>query len=204
MARNDTFDMQFKLLTIGDSGVGKTSLLVRYANDSFSPTFITTIGIDFKIKNIDIDGTKVRLQVWDTAGQERFKTITTTYFRGSSGILMVYDVSQRHTFDSILSWMRQIKQFGDQNVDKLLIGNKADREKERMVSKDEGQALADKYDMLFVETSAKTGMGVTEAFDMIARQVLARLRKSGGYAKADDTVKLKKRAAGGDKKKGCC
>lgn len=136
MARENAFDMQIKLLMIGDSGVGKTCLLLRYANDSFSPTFITTIGIDFKIKNIQLDSKRIKLQVehyhsylymrhcfswtnpciivllckiWDTAGQERFRTITTSYFRGAQGILLVYDVTDRQTFVSIRNWVAQIQ-----------------------------------------------------------------------------------------------
>ena len=126
--RDTTFDMQIKLLMIGDSGksnncykingillylfiagVGKTCLLLRYANDSFSPTFITTIGIDFKIKNIQLEGKRIKLQIWDTAGQERFRTITTSYFRGATGILLVYDVTDRQTFTSIRNWVAQIQ-----------------------------------------------------------------------------------------------
>ena len=133
MSRENAFDMQIKLLMIGDSGVGKTCLLLRYANDSFSPTFITTIGIDFKIKNIQLDNKRIKLQVelivkslswrkathevfyshrqqiWDTAGQERFRTITTSYFRGAQGILLVYDVTDRQTFVSIRNWVAQIQ-----------------------------------------------------------------------------------------------
>ena len=97
-------------LMIGDSGVGKTCLLLRYANDSFSPTFITTIGIDFKIKNVEVDGKRIKLQIWDTAGQERFRTITTSYFRGAQGILLVYDVTDRRSFESIRNWISQIQQ----------------------------------------------------------------------------------------------
>jgi len=110
MAAAPHFDMQIKLLMIGDSGVGKTCLLLRYANDSFSPTFITTIGIDFKIKNIELDSKRIKLQIWDTAGQERFRTITTSYFRGAQGILLVYDVTDRGSFNSIRNWVGQIQQ----------------------------------------------------------------------------------------------
>jgi Ras-related protein Rab-8A len=110
MASAPHFDMQIKLLMIGDSGVGKTCLLLRYANDSFSPTFITTIGIDFKIKNIELDSKRIKLQIWDTAGQERFRTITTSYFRGAQGILLVYDVTDRGSFNSIRNWVGQIQQ----------------------------------------------------------------------------------------------
>ena len=121
-----TFDLQVKLLMIGDSGVGKTCLLLRYANDSFSPTFITTIGIDFKIKTVPIDNHVVKLQIWDTAGQERFRTITTSYFRGAQGILLVYDVTDRGSFENISNWVGQIEQHADINVTKVLVGNKCD------------------------------------------------------------------------------
>ncbi len=110
MSGSAPYDIQIKLLMIGDSGVGKTCLLLRYANDSFSPTFITTIGIDFKIKNIDIDGTKIKLQIWDTAGQERFRTITTSYFRGAQGILLVYDVTDRDTFTALDKWVAHFRE----------------------------------------------------------------------------------------------
>ena len=147
MARENAFDMQIKLLMIGDSGVGKTCLLLRYANDSFSPTFITTIGIDFKIKNIQLDSKRIKLQVelsqlffdipivylkrlchqiyfnqiWDTAGQERFRTITTSYFRGAQGILLVYDVTDRQTFVSIRNWVAQIQMVRSQILSTMVI-----------------------------------------------------------------------------------
>ena len=107
-------------------GVGKTCLLLRYANESFSPTFITTIGIDFKIKNIQVDNKRIKLQIWDTAGQERFRTITTSYFRGAQGILLVYDVTDRHSFIAIKTWSQQIKLHADSEVNKILLGNKCD------------------------------------------------------------------------------
>ena len=122
-------------------GVGKTCLLLRYANESFSPTFITTIGIDFKIKNIALGGKRIKLQIWDTAGQERFRTITTSYFRGAQGILLVYDVTDRQTFLSIRNWVQQIQVHADVNVNKVLIGNKCDME-DRSVDTEEGAALA--------------------------------------------------------------
>ena len=101
-------DIHIKLLMLGDTGVGKTCLLVRYAYDSFSPTFITTIGIDFKIKHLDLDDAKVKLQIWDTAGQERFRTITVSYFKGAHGIILLYDVTDRETFESIRNWIQQV------------------------------------------------------------------------------------------------
>ena len=104
MAAARPFDLQIKLLMIGDSAVGKTSLLLRYANDTFSSTFITTIGIDFKIKTVDLDGRRVKLQIWDTAGQEQFRSMMYSYYKGAHGVVLVYDVTSRETFDSIAHW----------------------------------------------------------------------------------------------------
>ena len=126
------------------TGVGKTCLLLRYSNDSFSKTFITTIGIDFKIKYVDLCGKQVKLQIWDTAGQERFRTITTSYFRGAQGILLVYDVTDAVSFSNINNWMSQIHQHADLHVNKILIGNKCDMDEERKVSTEEGRGLAEK------------------------------------------------------------
>ena len=155
MAREtNPFDMQIKLLMIGDSAVGKTSLLLRYANDTFSSTFITTIGIDFKIKTVDLDGRRVKLQIWDTAGQEQFRTITRSYFRGAQGIVLVYDITDRGTFNSVRSWMAQIADHADAQVNRVLVANKSDNEAERRVSSAEGAALAAEYEVKFLETSA--------------------------------------------------
>ena len=134
MAAARPFDLQIKLLMIGDSAVGKTSLLLRYANDTFSSTFITTIGIDFKIKTVDLDGRRVKLQIWDTAGQEQFRTITRSYFRGAQGIVLVYDITDRGTFNSVRSWMAQIADHADAQVNRVLVANKSDNEAERRVS----------------------------------------------------------------------
>jgi len=160
-------------------GVGKTCLLLRYANDSFSPTFITTIGIDFKIKNIDIDNKKIKLQIWDTAGQERFRTITTSYFRGAQGILLVYDVTDRRSFESIRNWISQIQQHADVHVNKILIGNKCDMLDEKVVSTEEGEKLAKEFNMQFYEASAKNDVNVEKSFISLARAVKDRLVADG-------------------------
>jgi len=186
MAAKDgrTFDLQVKLLMIGDSGVGKTCLLLRYANDSFSPTFITTIGIDFKIKTVPIDNHVVKLQIWDTAGQERFRTITTSYFRGAQGILLVYDVTDRGSFENVSNWMSQIEQHADINVTKVLVGNKCDADPSKIqVTEAEGQALADQYGIKFFLTSAKNNVRVSDAFETVARDVKNRLIRDLGTGK---------------------
>lgn len=172
MARtNASYDFLIKLLLIGDSGVGKSCLLLRFSDDSFTTSFITTIGIDFKIKTIELDGKRIKLQIWDTAGQERFRTITTAYYRGAMGILLVYDVTDDQSFQNIRNWIRNIEQHAADNVDKILIGNKCDMESAKAVTKAQGQALADEYSIKFFETSAKNNINVTEAFTSIATDI---------------------------------
>mmetsp|Transcript_11113 Transcript_11113/g.16732 ORF Transcript_11113/g.16732 Transcript_11113/m.16732 type:complete len:202 (+) Transcript_11113:89-694(+) len=201
MAAPAAFDMQVKLLMIGDSGVGKTCLLLRYASDSFSPTFITTIGIDFKIKNIELDGKRIKLQIWDTAGQERFRTITTSYFRGAQGILLVYDVTDRGSFNSIRNWVAQIQQHADVAVNKILIGNKCDMDEQRVVSVEEGKQLASEYGIQFFETSAKNDINVGTGFTGVAREVKDRLADGPQRTKGQSVP-----VAGQKKPKpsGCC
>jgi Ras-related protein Rab-8A len=184
-------------------GVGKTCLLLRYANESFSPTFITTIGIDFKIKNIALGGKRIKLQIWDTAGQERFRTITTSYFRGAQGILLVYDVTDRQTFLSIRNWVQQIQVHADVNVNKVLIGNKCDME-DRSVDTEEGAALAQEYEIKFFETSAKQDLYVEDAFLAIATDVKNRLMVDGFNSGEKHGHKLGAAAPGPAAKKNCC
>ncbi|KAG4111200.1 hypothetical protein ERO13_D13G092900v2 [Gossypium hirsutum] len=151
-ARAD-YDYLIKLLLIGDSGVGKSCLLLRFSDGSFTTSFITTIGIDFKIRTIELDGKRIKLQIWDTAGQERFRTITTAYYRGAMGILLVYDVTDESSFNNIRNWIRNIEQHASDNVNKVLVGNKADMdESKRAVPTSKGQALADEYGIKFFET----------------------------------------------------
>merc|ERR1712022_88503 len=136
------YDYLIKLLLIGDSGVGKSCLLCRYSEDIFNNKFITTIGIDFKIRTIELDGKKIKLQIWDTAGQERFRTITQAYYRGAMGILLVYDVTDEKSFQNIKQWMRNIDQHANTEVVKVLLGNKCDMKNKRAVTQEEGEAMA--------------------------------------------------------------
>mmetsp|Transcript_53480 Transcript_53480/g.48089 ORF Transcript_53480/g.48089 Transcript_53480/m.48089 type:complete len:204 (+) Transcript_53480:164-775(+) len=166
------YDYLFKLLLIGDSGVGKSCLLLRFSDDSFTTSFITTIGIDFKIKTVEIDGKRVKLQIWDTAGQERFRTITTAYYRGAMGVLLVYDITDEQSFLNIRNWMRNIEQHATENVKKILIGNKADCNDERVISETRAQELANEYGIKFFETSAKSDINVYESFVTIAKDIV--------------------------------
>lgn len=175
---NASYDFLIKLLLIGDSGVGKSCLLLRFSDDSFTTSFITTIGIDFKIKTIELDGKRIKLQIWDTAGQERFRTITTAYYRGAMGILLVYDVTDETSFQNIRNWIRNIEQHAADNVDKILVGNKCDMIHEKVVETKRGQELADDYGIQYFETSAKSNVNVLESFTSIAKDIKQRLMDS--------------------------
>jgi len=167
-----TYDLLFKLLLIGDSGVGKTCLLFRFSDDAFNTTFISTIGIDFKIKTVELGGKKIKLQIWDTAGQERFHTITTSYYRGSMGIMLVYDITNVKTFDSISNWLRKILEHANEDVEKMILGNKCDMDDKRQVPTARGEAIARENNIPFLETSAKANINVEQAFMNLAQAIL--------------------------------
>ncbi|CAF2097178.1 unnamed protein product [Rotaria magnacalcarata] len=168
------YDLLFKLLLIGDSGVGKTCILFRFSDDSFNASFISTIGIDFKIKTIELNGRKIKLQIWDTAGQERFHTITTSYYRGASGIMLVYDVTQARSFENINKWLRNIDDHASDDVVKMIIGNKCDMEDKRCIARARGEALAREHSIPFLETSAKNNVNIEKAFFEISRLILSK------------------------------
>lgn len=172
-----SYDYLFKLLLIGDSGVGKTSILFKFSEDTFSPAFISTIGIDFKIRTIEVDGKKIKLQVWDTAGQERFRTITTAYYRGAMGIMLVYDVSNLKSFENISNWIRNIEMHATQDVELMILGNKCDIADKRQVSKEKGEQLALQHSIKFMETSAKANINIEEAFVTLARDIKLKMEK---------------------------
>jgi len=168
-------DYFFKILLIGDSGVGKSCLLLRFADDSWTETHISTIGVDFKIKTLTIDGKTVKLQIWDTAGQERFRTITSSYYRGAQGIILVYDCTDRESFNNVKQWMGEIDRYACENVNKLLVGNKCDLQAEKTVDTNTAKEFADSYDIPFIETSAKTGFNVEKCFVQIATSIKNRM-----------------------------
>ena len=167
-----SYDFLFKLLLIGDSGVGKTCILFRFSDDAFNNTFISTIGIDFKIKTIELRGQKIKLQIWDTAGQERFHTITTSYYRGAMGIMLVYDITNAKSFDNIAKWLRNIQEHASDDVEKMILGNKCDVEDKRVISKERGEQIARENGVRFLETSAKTNVNIERAFVDLSETIL--------------------------------
>jgi len=165
------YDYLFKLLLIGDSGVGKSCLLLRFADDTYTESYISTIGVDFKIRTIDLDGKTIKLQIWDTAGQERFRTITSSYYRGAHGIIVVYDVTDSESFNNVKQWLHEIDRYACENVNKLLVGNKSDLESTRKVPTEQAKEFADSLNIDFLETSAKNSQNVEKAFTTMASQV---------------------------------
>jgi Ras-related protein Rab-35 len=175
------YDHLFKLLIIGDSGVGKSSLLLRFAENVFSGTFISTIGVDFKVRTVNIDDQRIRLQIWDTAGQERFRTITSTFYRGTQGVIVVYDVTRMDSFTNVKRWLEEIENNCDPAVQKVLVGNKNDRDDCKCVETSVAKKFADDLHISFLETSAKDNCNVEELFMSLTRQVLlARQKQSAG------------------------
>ncbi|XP_030629834.1 ras-related protein Rab-18a isoform X1 [Chanos chanos] len=161
-----------KILIIGESGVGKSSLLLRFTDDTFDPELGATIGVDFKVKTISVDGNKTKLAIWDTAGQERFRTLTPSYYRGAQGVILVYDVSRRETFTKLDNWLSELETYCTRNeVVKMLVGNKIDKE-DRELDRSEGLKFARKHSMLFIEASAKTCDGVQCAFEELVEKIL--------------------------------
>ncbi|CAG2226474.1 RAB26 [Mytilus edulis] len=162
----------YKVMLIGDSGVGKTCLLVRFKDGAFlSGSFISTVGIDFRNKVVDVEGTKVKLQIWDTAGQERFRSVTHAYYRDAHALLLLYDVTNKASFDNIRAWLGEINEYAQEDVVIMLLGNKADMAGERMIRTEDGEKLAKEYNVAFMETSAKTGMNVDLAFMAVAKDL---------------------------------
>lgn len=173
------YDHLFKILLIGDSGVGKSCLLLRFVDDAYTESYISTIGVDFKIRTLNLDGKTVKLQIWDTAGQERFRTITSSYYRGAHGIAVVYDVTDMETFNNVKQWLGEIDKYASDSVNKLLIGNKSDLTLKKVVDPEMAKALADQYNIPFIETSAKNASNVEDAFLRMASDIKSRVAAQG-------------------------
>jgi Ras-related protein Rab-1A len=156
---------------IGDSGVGKSCIMLRFADDTCKWSYIGTIGIDFKVQTIQLDGKTVKLQIWDTAGQERFRTITSNYYRGAHGIIVVYDVTDQESFNNVKQWLQEIDRYCNGKVNKLLVGNKCDLSADKVVRYTTAKEYADQLGITFFEVSAKNATNVEKAFLTMASEI---------------------------------
>ena len=172
MSSNEDSDIIFKILMLGDSEVGKSCFLMRYSDNVFVENYITTIGLDYKLKTIKLDSGKViKVQLWDTAGQDKYRTIAKNYFKGSHGILLLYDVTKQSSFQNIRDWIQDIREEVSQKAIIFLIGNKIDLVDKRKISKEKGIELAEEYKLPFFEASAKSGENVDEVFKALYKKI---------------------------------
>lgn len=167
-----SYSYLFKYIIIGDTGVGKSCLLLQFTDKRFQPVHDLTIGVEFGARMVTIDSKHIKLQIWDTAGQESFRSITRSYYRGAAGALLVYDITRRDTFKHLSRWLDEARQHSQSNMVIMLIGNKNDLEHRRAVSYEEGKAFAAEHGLIFMETSAKTAYNVEEAFINTAKKIL--------------------------------
>ena len=165
------FNYVLKYIIIGNSGVGKSNILLRYTNDTFNDDFKTTIGVEFGSKIVEVNKTKYRVQIWDTAGQETFRSITRAYYKNSVCACLVYDITDRNSFNDIQNWYDDCKKQTAKTIQIVLIGNKSDLENNRQISYDEGKNLADKNNFIFLETSAKTGKNINDIFELSVKNI---------------------------------
>ncbi|CAG9314407.1 unnamed protein product [Blepharisma stoltei] len=192
------YDYLMKVLLIGDSSVGKTSVLLRYVDDTYNPEFQTTIGVDFKISTMELQGKVIKLQLWDTAGQDRFRNIVASYYRGAQGVILMYDITNQASFQNIKNWYNETLNHLQSSTPKLLVGNKLDLASQRTVKLAEAQELADRLSMSYIETSAKNSQNVRLAFETLTRSMLTQVSTSepmkgvGGATKVKDGKSIKK------------
>ncbi|XP_039180470.1 ras-related protein Rab-11B isoform X2 [Crotalus tigris] len=165
--RDDEYDYLFKVVLIGDSGVGKSNLLSRFTRNEFNLESKSTIGVEFATRSIQVDGKTIKAQIWDTAGQERYRAITSAYYRGAVGALLVYDIAKHLTYENVERWLKELRDHADNNIVIMLVGNKSDLRHLRAVPTDEARAFAEKNNLSFIETSALDSTNVEEAFKNI-------------------------------------
>jgi len=198
------YDKTCSILLLGDTCVGKTCLISRYANGVFKEEYISTVGVDYVSKQEIINDQNINVKLWDTAGQERYKALTPSYLRGAEGIVLVYDVTKSESFDSLKVWIDSLKSnLGENSLPIIIDGNKIDLD-DRDVSKETAQKFAQEYNYKYFETSAKSGVGVDELFREIVNQILEKKDKTDEVKEERKSVKLQSDKGNTQKKKGCC
>jgi len=189
-------EVLYKILLLGDSSVGKTCFLMRYTDNTFQEIHMSTIGLDYKLKNVQLDDGKiVKIQIWDTAGQDRFRSITKNYYKGAHGIILIYDITNKKSFENVRNWINQIKEEVSEKVSIILVGNKIDDEEHRVVPTVEGEKLSKELGLMFFECSAKSGINIDSTFNELVKTTVE------NYSKVIKGEKLKNKKNG---KKGCC
>ncbi|KAJ3451806.1 ras and ef-hand domain-containing protein [Anaeramoeba flamelloides] len=197
----------FKIILIGDGGVGKSCLMLRFTEDSFPTTYMSTVGVDFKVTTIEVDGIRSKLQIWDTAGQERFKTITRNYYKGVHGAMLLFDVTDEKSFENTSEWLKEVSNYADLNLKKILIGNKIDLESKRAVTKEQGQQFAKELGVDYYETSALERIGIQEVFRdltklMIKQKEIDQTNNKKQIGKKKNKIILEQKKT--SKKSKCC
>ena len=201
----EPYDLLFKLILIGDSSVGKSNILLKYLKGEFDKNSKATVGVEFGTKNIMINNKKIKIQIWDTAGQERYRSITSAYYKGAKGALIVYDITRKNTFDNIDKWISDLKLNGDKNICILIVGNKSDLNEQREVDKELGKKKAEMFKTAFMETSALNGENISKAFEEVIEQIY-QLNKNAfeENAKKDIDRGVNLTENKDDNKKKCC
>ena len=174
---DEEYDMIFKVVLIGDSGVGKTNILSRYVRDDFSIETKSTVGVEFGSKVLKVNNTSIKIQIWDTAGQERYKSITKAYYKGAKGAFVVYDITRKETFSSVEKWVDELKNNGDEGVCIILLGNKCDLEDQRQVSTEEAMRKSELYKIALCETSAMQAVNIDKAFTIMVEEIMKQIGK---------------------------
>ncbi|XP_022986937.1 ras-related protein Rab11C-like [Cucurbita maxima] len=208
------YDYLFKIVLIGDSGVGKSNILSRFTRNEFCLESKSTIGVEFSTRTLQVEGKTVKAQIWDTAGQERYRAITSAYYRGAVGALLVYDLTKRPTFENVQRWLRELRDHADSNIVIVMIGNKSDLSHLRSVSEDDGQSMAEKEGLSFIETSALDATNIDKAFQTILTEIYHIISKKALAAKEAAAASVTRPSQGttidvsdttGDSdRKGCC
>jgi small GTP-binding protein len=214
MARDEEYDYLFKVVLIGDSGVGKSNLLSRFTRNEFNLESKSTIGVEFATKSINVDGKVVKAQIWDTAGQERYRAITSAYYRGAVGALLVYDISKHVTFENVERWLKELRDHAEPNIVVMLVGNKSDLRHRRTVPTEEAMTFAENNSLAFIETSALDSTGVEEAFRQILTEIYRLMSRKTIVAEGSPssslpagqtlTVTPENADKSGAKRGGCC